>query len=272
MNKTSKNGRYRIAFIDLDDTLLGPSKQISTDNQEALDCLRSAGVEIAIASGRHHRNITALRQLGPTGWVLSSNGSVVRHEQTGEVLAETYLDGALALELGTQAHALGLSAIGYHGDGAFVERTSEWTELYARESGWTPKTVRFAALDPARFQKVIWAGHPERIRALAPPMQEEYSAHASVLVTNPELLEFFPRCVNKAVGAQALADRLAIPAGETLAFGDGSNDVELLRWAGLSVAMDHGRAMARHAARLVTPPGPPENAFARAVEQALHFR
>jgi len=269
MKDISHETRYGAAFIDLDDTLLGPDKKISPENRQALGRLREAGVEVVIASGRHHRNISALRPLATTGWVVSSNGSVVRHEQTGEVLAETYLDANLALHLGARAREFGLSAIVYHGDGAFLEQPSEWTELYARESGWLPRQVRFPELDPSRHQKVIWAGHPDRMRELVGPMQAEYSARANVLGTNPELLEFFPRDVNKAVGAQALADRLKISARRTLAFGDGSNDVELLRWAGLSVAMNHGRATAREAARLVTPPGPPESAFARGVAQVL---
>jgi hypothetical protein len=271
MNHPENAGRYRLAFIDLDDTLLGPDKKIGPDNLHALDRLRGAGVEIAIASGRHHRNITALRQLDATGWILSSNGSVIRHEQTGEVLAETYLDGALALQLAAQAHALGLCAIAYHGDGAFLERPSEWTDLYEVQSGWTPQVTSFDSLDPTRFQKVIWAGHPNRIQELARSVQDEFSSRASVLVTNPELLEFFPQSVNKAVGAQTLARRLQVAPGATLAFGDGSNDVELLRWAGLSIAMHHGRPTAHDAARLVSAPGPAESAFARAVQQALQF-
>ena len=55
----------------------------------------------------------------------------------------------------------------------------------------------------------------------------------------------------------------------TLAFGDGNNDVELLRWAGCSFAMHHGRTSAREAARHVSPAGPPETAFARAVDRAF---
>src|SRR5689334_6810050 len=136
MKDISYETRYGAAFIDLDDTLLGPDKKISAENRQALGRLHDAGVEVVIASGRHYRNISALRPLATTGWVVSSNGSVVRHEETGEVLAETYLDASLVLHLGARARAFGLSAIVYHGDGAFLEQPSEWTELYARESGW----------------------------------------------------------------------------------------------------------------------------------------
>jgi hydroxymethylpyrimidine pyrophosphatase-like HAD family hydrolase len=51
-----------------------------------------------------------------------------------------------------------------------------------------------------------------------------------------------------------------------LAFGDGENDVQMIAWAGMGVAMRHGNSLAIAAARLVSPPGPPETAFARAVD------
>src|SRR5688572_20905251 len=98
---------YRLAFVDLDDTLLGPGKDISSANLQALGRLRAAGVEIAIASGRHHRNITLLRKLGAQGWVLSSHGSVVRHEQTGEVLASVLLPADSVAPICERAYKLG---------------------------------------------------------------------------------------------------------------------------------------------------------------------
>lgn len=261
---------YRLAFVDLDDTLLGPGKDISPANLQALGRLRDAGVEIAIASGRHHRNITLFRELGAPGWVLSSHGSVVRHEQTGEVLANVLLPAESVAPICERAYELGFCVIAYHGDGAYLEQESEWTDLYSREAGWTPRREVFSELDQNGFQKLIWSGAPELIREAAPKLQAEYAGRVNVLVTNPELLEFFPVTVNKAVGAQTLADKLRVATGETLAFGDGSNDVELLGWAGASVAMHHGRDIARRAARFVSPPGPPEDAFARAVD--LIFR
>ncbi|MEA3211095.1 MAG: hypothetical protein QOE70_4152 [Chthoniobacter sp.] len=266
MNREQQQSPYRLAFVDLDDTLLGPRKDIGRANLGALHRLRAAGVQIAIASGRHHNNITGLAQLGQKDWILSSHGSVVRHEQTREVLAEVNMTPSLVRHLCDRARELEFSVIVYHRDGAYIERDSKWTDLYAREAGWIPKRADFATLEATGIQKVLWSDHPDRIQQWAPALKEEFADRLNVLVTNPELLEFFSLTANKAIGAQTLARKLRIRCEETLAFGDGNNDVELLRWAGLSVAMNHGRETARRAARLVSPPGPPESAFARAVD------
>ena len=126
MNSEPHRRPYKMAFIDLDDTLLGPDKVIGQANLRALQRLRRAGVQIAIASGRHHRNITAMDQIGEQQWVLSSHGSVVRHHATGEILAERNLDPSTARPLYTRGADLGFSVIVYHRDGAFIERDSEW--------------------------------------------------------------------------------------------------------------------------------------------------
>jgi Cof subfamily protein (haloacid dehalogenase superfamily) len=266
--KNSVNA-YRLAFVDLDDTLLGPDKTISPANLAAIHRLRASGVHVAVASGRHHRNITAIEEIGDQTWVLSSHGSVVRHEKTGEVLLEMTMDPALVATVCERARSLNLSVIAYHRDGAFIEQTSKWTDLYAHNAKWEPEVVRFEDLPASGFQKLLWSDEPERIQDLAPAIQTEFGGRLNVMVTNPELLEFLAPTANKAVGAQALTGKLGIRAEETLAFGDGNNDVELLQWAGVSVAMNHGRASARQAARFVSPAGAPEEAFARAVEIAL---
>jgi len=266
MNREKPQHPYKLAFIDLDDTLLGPKKEIGRENLGALDRLRSAGVQIAIASGRHHYNITGLPQLDAKEWILSSHGSVVRHHATNEILAEVNLEPELVTHLCERGRDLGFSVIVYHRTGAYIERPSEWIDLYAREAGWNPKLTDFASLGTEGIQKVLWTDDPSRIKEWLPVLKAEFAGRLNVLITNPELLEFFSPVANKAIGAQTLAQKLSIAPEETLAFGDGNNDVELLRWAGLSVAMAHGRETAHQAARHISPPGPPESAFARAVE------
>ncbi len=265
------NNFYPLAFIDLDDTLLGPDKSISPENLRALELLRESGTQIVIASGRHHQNIVNLETMREMGWLLSSHGSVVRHQKTDELLLETTLAPERIPEILDCGRALGMTLMAYHRGGAYMERESPWTEFYTRQAGWKPQLLDFADLPADGFQKILWSDDPARIDALAPIIQQDFLGRAHTVVTSPELLEFLAPTANKAVGAQALAEKLGFPAARILAFGDGNNDVELLRWAGFSVAMHHGRESARRAARFVSPAGPPETAFARAVDLVLNF-
>ena len=262
---------YRLAIVDLDDTLLGHDKQISPANLDALARLRSAGMEIVIASGRHHLNIAFFAEATQCrGWIISSAGALVRHATSGETLHDLTLPTDLALELWQRGKEAGLSQIGYHGTGIFVEEITPWIRLDTQRSGHAPTLGDLRELARQGLHKLMWSTDAADIDALHPRMAETYRDRLYVVHTEPEMLEFLSPEANKARGALAVADRLCLPREEVVAFGDGNNDVPVLQWAGMSVAMDHGRPAAHRAARLVTPAGPHEEAFARAVALVLN--
>jgi hydroxymethylpyrimidine pyrophosphatase-like HAD family hydrolase len=100
-------------------------------------------------------------------------------------------------------------------------------------------------------------------------MSAHYSEKVDVLATEKENLEFMPRGISKATALAKVAAEYGVRQEEVLAFGDGENDVAMLTWAGLGVAMAHGNEAAIKAAKRVSPPGSPASAFARAVDALL---
>lgn len=261
---------YRLAVIDLDDTLLGPDKQISPENRDALQLLRSAGIQVVIASGRHHRDIIMYEsEIGIEGWVISSQGAVVQHSQSGDLLYELTISPDLARELQFRGQQLELDMIAYHRTGVFKEIDSEWSRLQGVHTGETMHRVDFDSLADTGLQKMIWIGEPDRIEELRAVIEKEYRGRLYVVKTEDDGLEFLHPESNKVRGARVVAANMGIAPEQVIAFGDGTNDIQLLQWAGMSVAMNHGRDAAKKAARLVSPPGPPESAMARGVRAAL---
>jgi Cof subfamily protein (haloacid dehalogenase superfamily) len=260
----------RLAIIDLDDTLLAHDKTISPENRRALLRLRAAGFQTVLASGRHHLNMMHFHEAtGAADWIISSQGAVVRHAVTKALLHEFTIPEQDALAVCAAGRRAGLSVIVYHRDGIFIEAESEWTRLYAQRSGWSPQHANLAALAVTGIQKVLLTHSAHTMETIRPEFERAFGDRLYVVATENEILEFLSLHANKAVGAEALARKLGIDRSDTVAFGDGNNDVELLRWAGFSVAMAHGRPGAHRAASKVTPPGPPETAFARGVELVL---
>lgn len=258
---------YRLAVFDMDDTLLGPDKQLSEENKLALDRLRAAGVEVVIASGRYQANVAIFEErLGFQGWVISSGGAVVSHAATDEVVLEITLPQEFAREIFHRGREQQITIIGYHRDGIFCDRFSELTKEYQRRTGQVP-AVNIPGLTGTGLQKMIWMTAPERITKLTPEMQEEYRGRLYVVNTELDMIDFMNVKVNKATAVQALAQRLGIAREEVIAFGDGNNDVPLLEWAGMSVAMAHGREAARCAGKKISPPGDPRTAVARSLAE-----
>lgn len=258
---------FRLAVIDLDETLLGPDKLISPENLLALDILRDAGIEVVPASGRHHDHIVMYEPLlRGAGWVISSQGAVVQNAATKELLYELTMTSELAREIQRRGLALGLDMIAYHRSGIYKEIDGEWSKLSGVHAGMTNHLVDFDSLvTEGGIIKLIWYSKPDHIESLRVQLVEEFKGQLYVVKTEDDALEFLAPSANKVRGAQAVAARLGLASSEVIAFGDGNNDIELLSWAGASVAMHHGRDALKSIAHHVSPPGPPGTAIARAV-------
>ena len=263
---------YRLAAIDLDNTLLGPDKQISRANAAAVDALRRRGVRVVLASGRRHENMLRFhRQLDLEGPMVSCNGALVQHVETGDVLYENLVSADLAAEVLAEGERLGITQNYYHTDGPlYVRERTRWTDLYQRRTG-SDVTVYgdLTRLAGDRPLKIIWIDAPERIAGLLPEMEARYAGRLYVTTTDVEYLEFMAPGVNKGVGVAAVAQKFGLAAPEVLAFGDANNDVPMLEWAGLGVSMDAAQPAAKAAADRIAPPGDPETGFARAVAAIL---
>ncbi len=130
---------YKLAVFDMDETLLGPDRQLSAENAAALRRLRAAGVEVVIASGRHGSNITEFEHhIGFRGWIISAGGALVSHTETGEVLYEKTVPEKIGLELFGRAREQKISLIGYHRSGIYCDAPSEWIDLYTRRTHQVP--------------------------------------------------------------------------------------------------------------------------------------
>jgi Cof subfamily protein (haloacid dehalogenase superfamily) len=258
---------YRLAAIDLDDTLLGPDKRISAANRAAVQQLRSLGVQVVLASGRCHANMVGYHQeLGLEGLVISSQGALVRHAETGETLHQHLIDPELARAAIARGEAQGFSVVVYHPEASYVRIRDAYTKIYEqRTSNRLLQVDRWEEHLAPGVLKVLWLGSEARIAAQLPEVRSAWEDRLEMLITDPEYLELMPHGVSKEVGLEAAVRHYGLTADRTLAFGDGHNDVTMLRWAGLGVAMSHGRESARQAADRVAPPGDPETEFARAV-------
>lgn len=262
---------YRLATIDLDDTLLGPDKTISAQNVAALRRLQALGVRITLASGRRHENMVKYhRQLELEGAIVSCQGALARNAETGEILHRHCVPAELAIRVVADGEQREMTQVYYHLDGTYVTVANQWTELYQFRTG-TPviKVESLSQFDGVEPLKVLWVGEPEYFITRFDEIQSGYSGALEMVITDPEYLEFLAHGVTKSLGIAAVAKHYGIARQEVLAFGDGNNDVTMLQYAGLGVAMDHGRPSAIEAADLTAPAGDPATSFARAVDMVI---
>ena len=80
----------------------------------------------------------------------------------------------------------------------------------------------------------------------------DFKERYEIIKTRDVLLEFMPKGVTKAYGCQLLAEHLGITADEVMAIGDEENDLPMIEYAGLGVAMENAVPMVKAAADVVT--------------------
>jgi Cof subfamily protein (haloacid dehalogenase superfamily) len=263
---------FRLAVFDLDGTLLGPDKEISPDNAAAVARLQALGCQVILASGRPHFNILRFHtQLGLSGPVVSGNGALVKVPETDEVWRELLFDLELASSLLDAGRERGITQIWDAPQGVFAWERTRHFEILEERTKATYEVIgdprlRFPGEQPF---KILWIADEDVITEQEQLWRERLGAHSYITITDPEYLEFSHPQVNKATALEVVAERLKIPQEEIVFFGDGDNDAELLRWAGLGVAMPHSRPLALAAADQIGPEAPPENAVAAAVEMLL---
>ena len=268
----SGRGVYRLAAIDIDDTLLGPDGEISEENAAAVARLRKRGIRVVLASGRNHAGMLRFHHaLGLGDGPLVSNHGAVVQEAAGNV--RWYEQPAPAGPT-TRAtlHGLGrrFSVVHHRREGIFLQERSAWSRAY-EEKAPAPHVIVPDLLwtGGEGVLKIMWLADPEVISRLAPAVEAQYAGELCVTETEPGQLEFTSPTVNKAAALAHVAGRLDILPSQVIAFGDGNNDVPMLEWAGLGVAMSHARESAKAAADLVAPDGDPESALARAISLVL---
>jgi Cof subfamily protein (haloacid dehalogenase superfamily) len=260
---------YRLAAVDLDGTLLGPDKEVSAPNASAVRRLTEHGVRVIIASGRRHQNsIRFQRQLGLTGPIIACQGGLIRDGEQGNIVEAHFLPLNIAREIVDHGKRMGVDVIYYHLDHLYIGKERDrWVDLYESRVGEHTETIAtLDQLEGRRALKIVWYGDPDLLKRVRPETTARFKDKVDVLSTELENLEFMPHGVSKATALEKVARESGIQREHILAFGDGENDVPMLSWAGLGVAMSHGNAAAIAAAKMVSPPGPPDTAFERAVD------
>ena len=258
---------YRLAAVDIDETLVGHDKKISSNNFQAVRHLQSLGCRVVLASGRRFPNMLRYcHELELDDFVIATQGARVAHARTGEILHQASIEPTVATTLVKEGLARGFSVILWLHDRVVAARHTPLIALYERltEDVVLIDDLHLLSSEPA--EKITWLIDPPLMPGTAAEMDRRLANQILVTVTENWSLEFSALTANKRDGVAALASRLDIPREQVLAFGDGNNDAAMLAWAGMGVAMPHGRPAAHAAANVVAPEGDVESAFARGVE------
>ena len=252
--------KYTLLATDMDGTVVNHENRISPRVQQAIHEAIAAGNEVLFATGRCPAEVRPfLKDFPDMRYIICANGALVLDLQTGETLYESILPAETTEQVLAALDGLDKTVIYYIGNDFYVEnRIRDRLEHYNCEyfrvlleecATWvddphgeflrTPEKLRKLTIffhDQAEYRE---AG--ERLAKL--PVAAPAGSAMDYDISLPE--------VSKGVGLRMLYDRLGIDPRPTIACGDAGNDVEMIRAAGLGVAMGNALSVLKEAADLI---------------------
>jgi len=233
---------YKMIVLDLDDTLLRDDQTISPRTKEALMRAQAEGVKVVLASGRPTYGMVGIAkelELEKFGsFILSFNGAKIINCKTGEELFSSTLSVDTVHELYAKSQEENVSILTYLGDQIITEWKNEYTEV---ESGLTGMNIRevdsFVQTVDVPVVKSLMVAAPERLIEVEKKLKQQYAGKLNVMRSKPFFLEFTEVGVDKGTSLHHLIQNLGIAQTEVIAMGDSYNDVAMIEFAGLGVAM-----------------------------------
>lgn len=253
-----------VVASDLDGTLLAPPGSVprpdggadhlafgmaSERTHRALDRLRERDVEIIAVTGRPPRWVAGLG-LG-SGLAVCSNGALVVDLSSGAVVTERTIDPDIAAEVVARLRAVYPDAV----------MAVEFADGVGLEPGWAGKVPRAAAVGVAPAEELVLRPPAKILARVAGHRGDGFidrgvdaiGGIAEVTASGGlELIEISALGVDKAETLSELCTGQGVAAARVVAFGDARNDVGMLRWAGIGVAMGDAPDVVRAAADDVT--------------------
>jgi len=230
---------FELIALDLDYTLLTDAHTISPRNLAAVQRCSAQGARVVAVSGRMFcSTIRYVHALGLDTPAITYNGAFIKQGRTGDVLLSETLDLAVAKSLVALSAREELHLNYYLDDTLYVAKETPWGELYSQRTGVPMHPVGdLCALTDRAPTKALIVDEPARIAALYDALRPHYGERSYMTISNAEYLEFMPAGVNKGKALAVVADYYHIPRARVATFGDANNDIPMLEWAGIGVAM-----------------------------------
>lgn len=249
---------YKLIALDLDGTLKSTDKRILPKTKAKLQELANQGVVIVLASGRPTAGLydeadeLGLDKLG--GYLLSFNGAKVVDYQTKEVIYQKIFDAKTAHEVYDRAKAYDLAVMTYTDELIVTEDQDDEYVIIESDINHMPiKHVdSFKEVVDFSVNKVLLTGKPEYAGAIVDEFKAPYGDTLSIYRSAPFFIEVMAQGIDKAASLQVLIDKLGIKQEEVISFGDGYNDLSMIEFAGMGVAMDNAVDEVKQRANYIT--------------------
>lgn len=250
--------RYKLIALDLDGTLKNSKNEITEKTRKALIQAQKMGIKVVLASGRPapglRHEAKALELEKYEGYLLSFNGARVTDASTKKTIYEQTLTVEEARQAYQRSKEFDLTCLTYEDDVIISENIDdEYVRIEAHINDIKKKQIQsFDEFIDHPLHKVLLTGKPDYVASIIDEFKEPFGDSLSIYRSAPFFIEVMAQGIDKAASLDRLAKSLGIKQEEVMAFGDGYNDLSMIEYAGLGVAMANAVDGVKERANVIT--------------------
>jgi Cof subfamily protein (haloacid dehalogenase superfamily) len=250
---------YRLLALDLDGTVMGADLVIPDAVCEGVAGLRARGVHVTIATGRMFgATLPFARQLGIADPIICYQGALVRHAQTGAVVVHHTMPPADAAEGVEVLLAADIFTIAYIDEKLCIAGRRPELDAYLRFHPEGAEVVVEPDLPglvrSSLTTKILFVAEPDVVGRTLGELGPRFAGRLTLTRSHELFGELTALGVSKGTALAELAAGLGIAREEVVAIGDQENDLSMITWAGLGLAMGNAIPAVQAAAAAVLPP------------------
>lgn len=262
--------RYKLIALDIDGTIRSNDYPLSERTKRALLAAREAGAIVTITTGRMYLSAMAVMSgLSLRSPVATYQGAHIADPLTHEMLWHKPLSPGMLHDALDELESWPREVLAHYRNHVYVDEITEWIEAYVERND-----VEVHAVDDLRdlansgVTRLVVVGENDEVGRVAKTLREKFNSRLQITRSLPHFCEVLHPDTGKERALQRLCVMLGISQESTIAFANGEEDVPMIAWAGLGVAVADGSEVATSAADLVAPPLS-EDGVAQVVERLL---
>lgn len=245
---------YKIMAVDIDGTLLDSKGNLTEGTIKAVRSAVEQGLIFILSTGRPVQGVQAIMdKLELNLPVITYNGAMVVMGKSMDILYEKGLSPEDVRSIVGLGEKFGTTITIWSSNKLYANKLNERALKYSQISGVSPMLLEdLEAVIKQGVSKILWYDEVEKIAEYEKEVGALLSGNVNFHTSQPYFLEFVDKNASKAIAMEKLGEYFNIRREEMIAVGDGFNDLSMIEYAGLGVAMENANDAIKQEADFVT--------------------
>jgi Cof subfamily protein (haloacid dehalogenase superfamily) len=231
--------KYKLIAVDMDGTLLNSEGKITEKTKAAIRRAVENGVIFSLCTGRPIQGVESFNSLlNLDSPIITYNGAMIVMGKSKEILFQQSLSEEAARSIFNIGREFGTTMVAWSMNQLYSYELNEKINDYKQITKVEPIVIEDEEkIIQSGITKILWIDTPENLAHYQKVLKDRLGDSVNFCTSRPMFLEFFHKDVSKGLAMEKLGEHFGIKREEMIGIGDGFNDLPMIEYAGLGVAM-----------------------------------